>query len=83
MLPTPLVSVSWLSEHLHDPDLRILDCRFDLMDPGAGVRAFHEGHVPGAAYVHLELDLSGPKRPGGAGGRHPLPEPAVLAAPTG
>jgi hypothetical protein len=29
---TPLVSVSWLQENLHNPNLRIVDCRFSLQD---------------------------------------------------
>jgi thiosulfate/3-mercaptopyruvate sulfurtransferase len=56
----------------------VLDCRFSLGDAGAGARAHAEGHIPGAHYLHLERDLSGPV--GRHGGRHPLPEPALFAA---
>ncbi len=56
----------------------IVDCRFDLADPEAGHRAFLEGHIPGAHYLHLNRDLSGPL--GTHGGRHPLPAPADFAA---
>ena len=38
-----LVSVSWLNEHLHDPDLRLIDLS------SSGV--YDDGHIPGA--VHL------------------------------
>lgn len=55
----------------------LLDCRFSLGDSGAGARAYAEGHIPGAHYIHLERDLSGPV--GEHGGRHPLPEPPVFA----
>lgn len=55
----------------------ILDCRFSLADPAAGEEAWHEGHIPGAHYLHLERDLSGPV--GRHGGRHPLPGPGALA----
>lgn len=79
-LPTPLVEARWLLAHRHRPGLRLLDCRFDLMSPAAGEAAYREGHLPGAAYAHLEAHLSGPKRPGGVGGRHPLPDPLVFAA---
>ncbi len=58
----------------------LLDCRFSLAQPAAGEAAYREGHVPGAVYAHLERDLSGPQQPGGAGGRHPLPDPEKLSA---
>jgi thiosulfate/3-mercaptopyruvate sulfurtransferase len=54
----------------HHPDTVLLDCSFDLADPSAGERSFAEGHLPGARYVHLDRDLSGPKT--GRNGRHPL-----------
>lgn len=56
----------------------ILDCRFSLGDSGAGARAYADGHIPGAHYLHLERDLSAPAGP--HGGRHPLPAPAGFAA---
>jgi thiosulfate/3-mercaptopyruvate sulfurtransferase len=55
----------------------LLDCRFDLSLPHAGRRAFTAGHIPGARYADLNLDLSSPVTP--ASGRHPLPRPDVLA----
>lgn len=54
------VSVDWLTEHLRDDDLRILDAR--IVDPteshprGEGLYA--EGHIPGAVFVHWRKDLS-------------------------
>jgi len=56
----------------------ICDCRFDLADPEAGARAYAEGHLPGAVYVHLEQDLSAAKT--GRNGRHPLPNPEQFVA---
>ena len=72
-----LISAAGLAAHRDAPDWVLLDCRFDLLQPEAGRRAFAEGHIPGSRYAHLERDLSGPVS--GATGRHPLPEPAVLA----
>ncbi|EYB69307.1 3-mercaptopyruvate sulfurtransferase [Deinococcus phoenicis] len=77
--PSPLKSAAWLVEHLSDPQVRVLDCRYALTDPLVGRIAYLEGHVPGAIYADLETDLSGPVQPGGVGGRHPLPDPARLA----
>lgn len=73
----PLVSGPWLQAHLDDPDLVLFDCRFTLSDPEAGRRQYLEGHLPGALFLDLERDLSGPVSP--QGGRHPLPDPEVLA----
>ena len=78
--PTPLVSAEWLQANLHHPNLRLLDCRFDLRDALLGRMAYLEGHIDGAAYADLEMNLSGPVTQSGAGGRHPLPEPAALAS---
>lgn len=72
---SPLVTVDELSGRLDDPTLRIVDCRFRLDDPADGRRLYEVGHIPGAVYVSLDDDLSGPSGPG----RHPLPEPNVFA----
>lgn len=55
----------------------IFDCRFQLQDPEAGRRAWREGHIPGAHYLHLDEDLSAPRAR--HGGRHPLPAAAHFA----
>ncbi|RDI95145.1 sulfurtransferase [Meiothermus sp. QL-1] len=79
----PLVGVDWLSAHLGDPGLRLVDCRFSLQDPTAGRRAYAAGHIPGAIFLDLEQDLCAPPRPDRRGGRHPLPPPELLAARLG
>lgn len=58
-------------------DVRIFDCRFDLQDPAAGEARFNAGHIPGAAYLHLERHLSAEAVPGSTG-RHPLPGPDAV-----
>jgi thiosulfate/3-mercaptopyruvate sulfurtransferase len=73
---TTLVSVPDLAAHLDDPDWVVCDCRHDLADTESGRRAYATAHIPGARFVHLDEDLSGPKT--GANGRHPLPDPAVF-----
>jgi thiosulfate/3-mercaptopyruvate sulfurtransferase len=65
-----------LACHRH-PDVVVVDCRFSLADPAMGERQYREGHIPGAHYLHLERDLSGPK--GARGGRHPLPDATAFA----
>jgi thiosulfate/3-mercaptopyruvate sulfurtransferase len=54
----------------------VIDCRYDLLDPGAGFLAYLQAHIPGAQYAHLHDDLSSP--PVTDHGRHPLPDPARL-----
>ncbi len=56
-----------------------VDCRFELVDTEAGIRAYQAGHLPGARYAHLDRDLSAPVVPGHTG-RHPLPDPEDFAA---
>lgn len=58
--------------------LVFIDCRHNLAEPDAGARAYAQGHLPGAAFAHLDAVLSGPKS--GHNGRHPLPDPQRLAA---
>ena len=76
-----LVDAATLAAHLHDPAWRIVDVRHQLADVGYGERAYAAGHVPGARFMHCDRDLSGAMN--GRNGRHPLPEPAVLAARLG
>ena len=77
-LPTPLVSPEQLVAALAAGAAPlIVDCSFDLADPGAGERAFEQGHLPGAIYAHLDRDLAGAKT--GRNGRHPLPARADWA----
>ncbi len=61
-----------------NPQLAIIDCRFDLKDPAAGRRAYLAGHIPRARYADLDRDLAAPQGPGT--GRHPLPAPDAFAA---
>lgn len=67
-----LVGVEWLAQQLGEPDLQIVDTRWKLGDPGAGERAYRQGHLPGALFADVDRDLASP--PGtGERGRHPLP----------
>ena len=64
-----------MAANLENPEWRILDCRFSLVDVAAGRKAYDESHIPGASYISLDDDLSTPHIPG-VTGRHPLPEKA-------
>lgn len=75
---TMLISTAELSLHLSDPTWVIFDCRHDLVDLAKGERVYREGHIPGAYFANLDIDLSGEKS--GSNGRHPLPSPSAFAA---
>jgi thiosulfate/3-mercaptopyruvate sulfurtransferase len=71
----PLISVAELTGLMASPrPPAVLDVRWQLKGP-PGLRTYLAGHVPGARYLDLDAELSGPP---GAGGRHPLPAPAAF-----
>ena len=72
-----LIDTTRLNAQLAHPNLCIIDCRFALDDPQYGKRSYEQAHIPGAVYLDLEADLSGPVIPGQTG-RHPLPQPQQL-----
>ena len=49
---------------------QFVDCRWELGSPGRGRELYLAGHIPGAAFLDVDEDLSAPPGPGG---RHPLP----------
>jgi len=73
---TTLISAADLAAHLGDPAWVVCDCRHDLLNYEAGRRAYARAHIPGARFLHLDEDLSGPRN--GRNGRHPLPHPITF-----
>ncbi len=73
-----LVSAETLAAHVDDPAWRVFDCRHDLKNTAYGEQAYAKGHIPGALFLHLDRDLSGPMT--GSNGRHPLPDIECFAA---
>ena len=78
---TTLISTNELAANLADQSLVVVDCRHNLTDGDAGASAYRASHIPGALFLHLDHDLSGPKT--GKNGRHPLPDVTVLAGTLG
>ncbi len=70
----PLISADELTTGIGG--VTVLDVRYVMGGP-PGAADYSAGHVPGAHYVDLDADLADPP---GAGGRHPLPDPARFEA---
>jgi thiosulfate/3-mercaptopyruvate sulfurtransferase len=73
---SPIVSPEALHARLGSPDLRVVDVRWVMGSPGAGRLAYEAGHLPGAIFLDLDIDLAAPDGPG----RHPLPSPSAFRA---
>ncbi|MGC1557128.1 MAG: sulfurtransferase, partial [Methylovirgula sp.] len=56
MNPSPyFVSTRWLAEHLHDPDLAVIDATFFVPDEGRNARAeYLAAHIPGAVFFDID-----------------------------
>ncbi|GAC1699547.1 MAG: sulfurtransferase [Gemmatimonadaceae bacterium] len=49
--PDALVTTEWLAEHLHDPDIRVLESNEDVL-------LYDVGHIPGAQKLDWHEDLN-------------------------
>ena len=74
---THLITATELAHEIED--VVVLDVRWALTTANtpAGRQDYDAGHVPGAFFVDLDTELAAPP---GDGGRHPLPDPAVVQA---
>jgi len=77
MIFETLIDAGRLHADLGAGDWCLFDVRHQLTDAAYGESAYAAGHIPGAFFLHCDRDLSGPKIPGS--GRHPLPDPPILA----
>ncbi len=71
-----LIQAEELLTALGRDDLIVVDCRFDLVDPQGGERAWASAHIDDARHADLDRDLSDRSRRGH--GRHPLPDHDAL-----
>lgn len=81
MTYSTLVSTDELAAHLDDPQWVVIDCRFVLSEPEAGRALYCQSHIPNARYADLNKDMS--STVSADSGRHPLPDPYVLAEKLG
>lgn len=73
-----LISAADLAHEIED--VVVIDVRWTLTTGGEaspGPDEYAAGHLPGAFFVDLDTELAAPP---GEGGRHPLPDPAVVEA---
>jgi len=56
-----LVTPAWLAERLGDPELVVLDMRWD--EHGTGRARYEQGHVPGAHFLDWATHLVDPEHP--------------------
>jgi thiosulfate/3-mercaptopyruvate sulfurtransferase len=73
-LPGPLVSPTWLADHLGDTELVVADVRW--VRDGSSQATFEAGHIAGALFLDADDDLSAI---GQGAGRHPLPSSKAFA----
>lgn len=62
-------------------EYRFVDCRFELGAPALGRELWLSGHIPGAAFLDLDTELSDLSVP--SAGRHPLPSAPAFAQAAG
>ena len=67
-----LITVQQLETILDRPDLRLFDCRFNLINVNQGLESFNQGHIANSQYADLNKQLAGPVLK--HTGRHPLPD---------
>lgn len=72
MSSTTLIDAAALGRLVGQPDVLVVDCRFDVVDPQRGAREYALAHIPGAVYADLDRDLSDLWKLDL--GRHPLPD---------
>lgn len=75
---SPLITARELRDRLasNPGSVLVCDCRSDLVDYELGQRLYAKSHIPGARFVSMNTELSGPKT--GSNGRHPLPDQAAF-----
>jgi thiosulfate/3-mercaptopyruvate sulfurtransferase len=79
MSARPIMTASALQDLNSHIDAKVLicDCRFDLVDAELGAKQYAQGHIPGARYSNLNIEMSTHKT--GFNGRHPLPTREAFA----
>lgn len=67
-MQSPLVTTTWLADHLNDSDLRVFDTTVTLKPnpdgfgylPESGFNEWQAAHIPGASFIDVMAELSDP-----------------------
>lgn len=69
-MQSPIVSTTWLAEHLHDDNLRVVDIRGNVLPATqppphyfSHREAYNESHIPNALFVDWMVDIVEPESP--------------------
>lgn len=78
-MASPFVTTEWLAQHLHDPDLVVVDASWHMPNAARNAQAeYLDGHIPGAVFFDIDgiadTDTDLP---------HMLPSPADFARAVG
>lgn len=63
-VPNLLVETAWLNQNLDNPNLRIVDCHYDIEHNGidvtltSGEEAWRQSRIPGSVFIDLVTELS-------------------------
>jgi len=72
-----IISAEDLIKNIKNKEFMVFDCRCDIKDASYGIDQYTEGHIPNAVFVDIDNDLANKKT--STSGRHPLPDPKILA----
>ena len=73
-----IINYKDLMLNIDNRDFVIFDCRCDIKDSKYGIESYTEGHIKNSIFVDTDSDLASKKTT--SSGRHPLPDPELLAS---
>ena len=65
MTYTTFISTNDLAAIIDKPEVLVVDCRFELVDPDSGREMYLADHIPGAVYCDLNRQMSSKMTPTG------------------
>ena len=72
-----IINAKDLIKNINNQDFVVFDCRCDISDSSYGIDAYNDGHIENSIFIDVDHDLASEKTI--TSGRHPLPDPQLLA----